>query len=1110
MQYDLIRVTEAVEGRYWYERYTGLEIGQGEARLREGERVEEGNFYLRERDSGAVLKLYPLTLSWLSEESLTEAEGASVEAALYKWLSGDRVIYLLPAMLVDRQTEEVVDEIVKLQVLVQRAREEWAEAPALTWELLVEGLEGVTEDQVGEGEGKYDRELYLVREDVKQAFEEFLWGEKRGFVLTGKSGVGKSNFLLALRDEHRERGTDVCMVVYNGSNLHVEEALLERVGQDLGRVLRVRRLDRVLARIEEIEGIEKRRVVLAVDAVNEHAEPTAVMERVNEVVKTARMPWLKVVVTSRPEAWRTIRRRLGEKLVDGHYYRRRGEYRLGIELEGFTYQESWIKMDPFERGELPQVYEKYQAVYGLKTAYGELTERMRQVMRDPLMLRLVARIYKEEQVPADVRVGEIYENYVDMLVESGRLEVGDVRFLERELVPLMVKRGRYGNAVMAEQVERAKTADGIELFELIHNAGIGRSGQRVNQAFQNLADAEILALRGGARDYHIEFAYERFYEFFVGKRLKELVGEDEGRRVEEYIRLVGETETRPYLWGAVRTAILQEEGKERLLWELVEEEDDRVKEMVVDCLVEMGKETMRGRGERRAGYEKTVRMVRELMRVRAVDERGGILRQGLGKVVRVARRLLGVKYVDALHARHLRDIALEVVYGLADSAVEREELYEILIDAFGEPLWEIRRKATRYLYSLWRLHPAERECIFEALGSRLGLTTVVSSSAFLQAAIEFSLRILFSHYEDRQTMEQLLSLASGILDRLPQFVLEAGSSLAVSMLTTLLPGSQLTGIEKLLKDEPLKKDLLHLARYMDLARTLGPEEFALIEKYIRVPAKRIDPGVLYIRQYFAKNTLQMQATRHFHQLRGFIEELFDDAAFSTQGWLIATPTFTHPSTYPYAPPDEVYALVDKLTREHLRRYHEEWYLEDYRPFIFVSRLWCTQSDEAIPIFCDLFAQALDAGDWPRLRREIFELAYVGHLYPLQALRTLDTLDDWERTGIHDILIDTLAAIRFVAPDLCETYLEKRMVSPSFLDAVRRSRGNPSMLAQADILDLNQFGLDAVVGSEALRDWVINMLDEASECKTVRQLARFAIRKVFDLVREQQLALETVS
>jgi len=603
VRYDLIRVTEAVKGEYRYERYTGLEIGRGEAELGGGEQVEEGNFYLRERESGAILKLYPLTLSWLLEKPLAEVKGTSAEAALYKSLRGNRATYLLPVMLADRQTEEEVDEIVKLLLLVQRAREEWAEAPALTWELLVEGLERITEEQVGEGEGKYDRELYLERKGVKEAFEEFLWGEKRGFVLTGKSGVGKSNFLLALRDEYREGGADVCMMVYNGANLRVEEGLLERLGQDLGRVLGVRRLERVLQRIGEIEGIEGRRVVLAVDAVNEHREPAVVMRRVNEVVRETRKPWLKVVVTSRPEAWRAIRRELKGTLVEEHYYRRRGEYRLGVELERFTYREPWVKMEPFEGGELPQVYEKYRAVYGLKTRYEELTERMRQVMRDPLMLRLVAKIYAGERVPADVRVGEIYEDYVNMLVESGRLEKADVRFLERELVPLMVEKGRYGNAVTAEQVDREKTSDGRELFDLIHDIGVGSSGRRVNQGFRNLVDAEILALRGGELDYRIEFAYERFYEYFVGKRLKELVGKN-GKRVEEYIRLVGETEVRPYLWGAVRTAILREEGKGRLLRELAEEEDDRVKEMVVDCLVEMGKETVKGRGERRWGCER--------------------------------------------------------------------------------------------------------------------------------------------------------------------------------------------------------------------------------------------------------------------------------------------------------------------------------------------------------------------------------------------------------------------------------------------------------------------------------------------------------------------------
>jgi len=47
---------------------------------------------------------------------------------------------------------------------------------------------------------------------VKTAFDDFLLSEKRGFILVGKSGVGKSNFILALTDDFGESRYDLILM----------------------------------------------------------------------------------------------------------------------------------------------------------------------------------------------------------------------------------------------------------------------------------------------------------------------------------------------------------------------------------------------------------------------------------------------------------------------------------------------------------------------------------------------------------------------------------------------------------------------------------------------------------------------------------------------------------------------------------------------------------------------------------------------------------------------------------------------------------------------------------------------------------------------------------
>ena len=293
-----------------------------------------------------------------------------------------------------------------------------------------------------------------------------------------------------------------------------------------------------------------------------------------------------MVVTSRPEAWRAIKR--GVRLAEARYYREPGEDKLEVEMEPFSYSE---RLDPFTRDELPRVYEKYQAISQLQTAYSDLSVDVRRALRDPLLLRLVADTYWGQEIPPVIKPTEVYERYLDGLVRTGRLLVEDFRFLTQELMPLMIREGYYANAVTARQIDTATTSDGKLLFELIHNDGWLADGRRVNQSYGNLVDAGIMVQRGTALDYEIGFWYERFYDYHAGMRLVELNAalEDKLAGYAEQIRL---TQQQQYLWGAVKYALIRElaTGGRSTILALCKEDKGVVREIMAAVLKEYGQE----------------------------------------------------------------------------------------------------------------------------------------------------------------------------------------------------------------------------------------------------------------------------------------------------------------------------------------------------------------------------------------------------------------------------------------------------------------------------------------------------------------------------------------
>ncbi|MCX6911789.1 MAG: hypothetical protein NT167_01805, partial [Verrucomicrobia bacterium] len=147
------------------------------------------------------------------------------------------------------------------------------EAGQLTWA----GLQSIGAEisglRMATVRGKYDARRYLQREGARAAFERFLHSDKRCFVLTGKSGVGKSNFFLALADELQQRN-DLCLLMYDGAQIKVEPSIIDAISRDFDNRIRLpdHRIADIWREIAGIDGIHNRTVLLIVDAINENPQ----------------------------------------------------------------------------------------------------------------------------------------------------------------------------------------------------------------------------------------------------------------------------------------------------------------------------------------------------------------------------------------------------------------------------------------------------------------------------------------------------------------------------------------------------------------------------------------------------------------------------------------------------------------------------------------------------------------------------------------------------------------------------------------------------------------------------------------------------------------------
>ena len=402
--------------------------------------------------------------------------------------------------------------------------------------------------------------------------------DKRCLVLIGETGVGKSHFIMeratVLHDNPHQ-----CALLYDGQLVGTDRPLSQMMTEDFDRIQKFTKdgyykIDDILRDINNTVGMQWRQVVLFIDGINENTDAKVLLGKIDELVRQAGdiLTWLKVVITCRPETWRTIQSKL--KLASHVYYRLKGQEEIGIELDRFNLQEARV------------AYDLHKTEFNLRTQWDAISPDMRQILQHPLYMWLVASTHEGQALPREIRRSRVFEDYVEALCEAKKLERHDLSFLRDDLMPLMINDNQLAKAVRDSALNKTQA-------ELINNDVMLNTGRRVNQSFLNLSNVRILKKQELARTYEIGFQYEGFYEYFGGARLYELhKGKEAVALTDAYRATIQQLGEQPYLWGVIKYALLLEleNGHTHLVVALSQTEKEVEKDLIAATLREYGRE----------------------------------------------------------------------------------------------------------------------------------------------------------------------------------------------------------------------------------------------------------------------------------------------------------------------------------------------------------------------------------------------------------------------------------------------------------------------------------------------------------------------------------------
>ena len=327
-----------------------------------------------------------------------------------------------------------------------------------------------------------------------------------------------------------------------------------------------------------------------------------------------------------------------------------------------------------------------------------------------------------KEIPPDLQVDAIYEQYMQALICIKRLQPQDSRFLEQDLMPLMFSEDIQQERISVQQIRIAETVDGLPLWDRIFEDKKVGLLRRKNDSFRRLVDAGILMQHV---NNDIGFKYERFYDSYGGHRLLEVISSKSEEEKADFYHTLAEDILpldKAFLWGSVQFALFNELDRDNanLFVDLANRNSQPVKEVVVAALCEYGQKRSSNRDFVTSILERLMHSGASRDRKRRTVTNG----QGGTGLTRAMQKTL-----------FARRTAIEVASAL--------EVVEILEEASRDPMPQVRTVAAQYTYYFWRRNPDAAYDVLRLLSQRMQIWGIVPDQTAIETCISLSLVIIF-------------------------------------------------------------------------------------------------------------------------------------------------------------------------------------------------------------------------------------------------------------------------------------------------------------------------------------------------------------------------------
>jgi len=285
--------------------------------------------------------------------------------------------------------------------------------PSRDWERLVVFCRQSLKSSVSQLSHKYDPNLYVARGHIEEEFRSFMRSPKNLFLILGESGVGKTCLMCYLAESCRNPA------VFLSGDLYSVGAF--SLGEELSRHFQTLWPESfspadLADRVERLCRENKKQCLVFVDALNEFANPRAVLQELLSLVSRwgVAHPSIKFCVSCRMCSWEQLIEAARAGVPQWNLYLPMGSSpTTAIAGQGTSFS---AYMGELEESEFGKAWELYQQ----RTRFeGKPSSEWQTLCRHPLFLRLVAQTYASRRIPDRIEGPELWDSYWSATVASG-------------------------------------------------------------------------------------------------------------------------------------------------------------------------------------------------------------------------------------------------------------------------------------------------------------------------------------------------------------------------------------------------------------------------------------------------------------------------------------------------------------------------------------------------------------------------------------------------------------------------------------------------------------------------------------------------------------------